>query len=304
MFTTISTYYDIINTLFTFNLDKFWRDLLISTVLADSEDAGSAAGDPPGPAKVHLLDVATGTCEVIKAVLASPYGANVSSVTGVDPSVGMLNVCHAKLSSSASTPFPGSSSVSLSHLAPPVTLHLGDIQTINLSSSSSSSPFTHATVSFGIRNVPDRGAAMCNIWRHMTEVSTTCDYWREDDPSICGGYSSSWRGGKLGVLEVSYSPTFFSAVSFSNFSWSTPLKLLVSNFIHYVVPMIGYVVSGGGPQYQHLVDSLESFPENFDEEVEGYDCSWGERRGGWKSTKTEVRNLGSIKIYLFEAVLR
>ncbi|GMI28211.1 hypothetical protein TrCOL_g5187 [Triparma columacea] len=330
MFTSISAYYDIINTLFTFKLDQKWRLHLLSSTLP-----------PDTPSPVHFMDIATGTCEVVKTYLTTDPRLirRPSKIVAVDPSVGMLNVCHDKLvnflalpSPLSPAPFPGVESVSLispscpvsgsSHY-PPISLHLKSATDFTFVSSSSPSSvegvvageapvvapptITHATVAFGIRNVPDRGAAMCNIWRHMVK-------------SVGEGGSTSAGGGeagRLGVLEVSYTPTWprdFPLTVLPKMSTSSPLqslsslltftvRVLVSSFIHYVVPSVGWAVSGGGREYKHLVDSLEEFPEIWEEEVEGLNCEGGEGgvKGGWKTDTVEKMNFGSIKVYVFEA---
>jgi len=131
--------------------------------------------------------------------------------------------------------------------------------------------FTVSTIAFGIRNMKDREKAVCNIWNLLEE------------------------GGRLGVLEVSYQPAF-SLLQHD----STVLRVLISYFIHYVVPIIGFVVNGfkNFAEYKHLVDSIETFPSpaDFVTEVLNYKCS------GWRHIKTTERNFGTIKIDVFEKI--
>jgi len=94
MFTSISAYYDIINSIFTFSLDSSWRTLLLDTTIPLS------TSNP-----VRYLDLATGTCEVIKEYLNSEREPP-KTILGVDPSEGMLNVGHAKVRAEAAANAP------------------------------------------------------------------------------------------------------------------------------------------------------------------------------------------------------
>lgn len=169
----------------------------------------------------------------------------------------------------------------LSSFETPIKLINDDVTTQTFSKK-----FTHTLVSFGIRNIPNRESALCNIRKHTVSPSTdeTCT-----------------EPGRLGILEVSYKPTFVSDVTVESLGFTTPLKLLTSYFIHYLVPSIAYVANGfkNYEQYVHLVDSLESFPKDFEREVGGLECEGG---GRWRVEEVEERNFGSIKVYTFVAV--
>ena len=76
MFNRIAERYDFMNRLISFGLDKNWRRLLLRE-LGELTSTDS------------VLDVATGTADVALAICAHAPGV---SVTGLDPSEGMLEV--------------------------------------------------------------------------------------------------------------------------------------------------------------------------------------------------------------------
>ena len=131
MFDQIAERYDFMNRLISFGLDKNWRALLLKNLGALSE------GD-------EVLDVATGTADVALAICAHAPGV---SVTGLDPSTGMLEV--------------GSRKVSEQHLHNRVSLVLGDAQDMPFKDKR----FAASCVSFGIRNVPDRRKGLLEMAR-------------------------------------------------------------------------------------------------------------------------------------------
>ena len=131
MFDQIAERYDFMNRLISFGLHKNWRALLLKNLGALSE------GD-------EVLDVATGTADVALAICAHAPGV---SVTGLDPSTGMLAV--------------GSRKGSAQHLHNRVSLVLGDAQDMPFKDKR----FAASCVSFGIRNVPDRRKGLLEMAR-------------------------------------------------------------------------------------------------------------------------------------------
>ena len=83
MFNRISTRYIIMNKLMTFGRDSYWRKELIRLVSLKDGD--------------KLLDVATGTGDVIKEAIGSKV--KLDKCTGVDFSIGMLEVAKLRFSS-------------------------------------------------------------------------------------------------------------------------------------------------------------------------------------------------------------
>lgn len=82
MFNRISRGYVLMNRVMTFGWDKHWRRELIK--FAELKDG------------VRLLDVATGTGDVIMEVISS--GVKLNRTAGVDFSVGMLSIARSRLS--------------------------------------------------------------------------------------------------------------------------------------------------------------------------------------------------------------
>ena len=121
-----------------------------------------------GPSPPRLLDGATGTCEVLRDFVDLHPDPS-SSAAGVDPSAGMLNRCPGKLSpssssSSSAAPFPGSAEWSSE--GGNVALYMGSLSDPPAELLSAEG-FTHATVAFGMRNIPEREAA---AWRLLVRA--------------------------------------------------------------------------------------------------------------------------------------
>lgn len=119
MFDQIAKRYDLLNRLISLGLDQSWRKKLVASL----------------PTEGELLDVATGTADVALA-LAHTYSK--STVTGLDPSVNMLDV--------------GRQKVDRRRLNERVTLDVGTA----LDMPYESNRFAGSCVAFGVRNFPDR----------------------------------------------------------------------------------------------------------------------------------------------------
>lgn len=138
MFDSIAGRYDMINKVISLGMDMGWRRELLE-----------ALDLKPGH---RLLDLATGTADV--AILAGEElmkagdGLPKDSVVGIDPSSKMLDLGRQKVSSRG--------------LDGGVSLLVGDAQKLEGIAPAS---FDRVTMSFGIRNVPDRAAALREIRR-------------------------------------------------------------------------------------------------------------------------------------------
>jgi len=187
MFDAIAGRYDLLNRLMSMGLDQGWRRKAV------------AALNVPDDGRV--LDLATGTADLaIRIARTHPT----ATVVGVDPSEGMLAV--------------GREKVNELGLAGRVDLRVGDAQRLDLPDDA----FDGITIAFGIRNVPDRVAAL----REMARVVRP--------------------GGRIAVLELSSPRTGL-------------LALAVRFQIRVVVPIIGRLLSGAAA-YGYLRDSVEAFP--------------------------------------------
>lgn len=189
MFDRIAGRYDLLNRLMSLGLDQRWRRKLVDEVARDA---------PRGP----LLDLATGTADV--AIMAAQRLPE-RTVLGVDPSAEMLA--------------RGRTKVEAAGLSSRLSLHEGDAQALSTVADHS---VAMVTMSFGIRNVPDRARAL----REMVRVLM---------PS-----------GRVGILELG-EPR------------DGPLSVLSRFHVHTIVPTLGAVLSRDA-EYKYLARSIAAFP--------------------------------------------
>lgn len=188
MFDAIAERYDLLNRIISLGVDQRWRKKAVTAL-----DLGHA------PARV--LDLATGTADLALRIATTHVHA---SVVGTDPSVAML--AH------------GERKVGEANLDARVQLRIGDAQRIEEDDDS----FDGVTIAFGIRNVPDRSAAL----REMARVTRP--------------------GGRVVILELS-EPR------------SGILGPLARFHVHNVVPTVGAWLSGA-KEYRYLQKSIANFP--------------------------------------------
>ncbi len=187
MFDGIAARYDLLNRLISLGLDRGWRRALVEALA------------PAAPARV--LDLATGTGDVALALARRFAGAR---VFGLDPSPRMLALAPAK--------------VARAGVAARCRWLLGDAQRLPFPARS----FDGVTIAFGIRNVPDRDAALAE----MARVTRP--------------------GGVVAVLELSEPRRGLLA----------PLARL---HVHRLVPGLGALLSGSR-EYAYLARSIAAFP--------------------------------------------
>ncbi|TEB17662.1 methyltransferase, partial [Perkinsus sp. BL_2016] len=178
MFDLIAQYYDRGNEFLSLGLHKSWKRDLLDEIRLNGRS--------------RLLDLATGTAD-IAIMAASTYGC---SVTGIDPSSQMLAVALQK-----------GWQKNLNQL---VKLEKADAQDLSFLQAES---FDRVTISFGIRNVPNRMRALQESFRVL----------RKD--------------GLLGILELT--PPEIS-------TWSGSAVALA---VKTLVPMIGWLASGRAAEY-------------------------------------------------------
>ena len=126
MFSRIAKRYDSINKWMSLGLHKGWKKRLVSEM---KEGEG-----------LHVLDLATGTGDIAELVSKR---SNVTSVIGVDPSKGMLEVARSR------------------NVSKNVRYEIGDAQHLDYDDQS----FDRILMSFGIRNVPNTEKALKEIKR-------------------------------------------------------------------------------------------------------------------------------------------
>ena len=191
MFDKFAEYYDIGNRFMSLGQDQKWRNILLREAEVGSSDA--------------VLDLATGSADV---AIAARKTFKASKVVGLDPSVEMLRVGREKISKE------GIDNIDLIE---------GDAQCMP---EFKDGQFTKITMSFGIRNVPDRMKAL----REMRRV-------------ISLGEDS-----RLAIME-------FSAPQEESY-----IGQAARLFVRYLVPFIGGFISDAKDEYQYLEKSIFEFP--------------------------------------------
>ena len=131
MFDAIAGRYDLLNTLLSAGLDRYWRRRAIATLLLTGSEC--------------LLDVCTGTADVAIGAAMRPAGA--ARVVGVDFSAAMLT--------------HGLTKIRHRELGARVSLVRGDAMQLPVASGSVDA----ATIAFGIRNVQRPEAACAELLR-------------------------------------------------------------------------------------------------------------------------------------------
>ena len=187
MFDAIAARYDLLNRIISLGVDQRWRRETVRSL---------ALGASP-----RVLDLATGTADL--AILTARTHPD-AAVTGLDPSRNMLAVGREKLAAKG--------------LDGRVTLVEGDAERLPFDDAS----FDGITMAFGIRNVPDRPAAL----REMARVTRP--------------------GGRVCILELA-EPR------------EGPMAAMARFHIHTVVPWLGAALSGA-KEYQYLQRSIAAFP--------------------------------------------
>ena len=261
MFDLIATRYDFINRALALNLDMSWRRRLVEEVVGPSGEL-FRRGD-----KVRLLDLATGTADVAILLGKAAEKHNSGVVLGVDPSQNMLNVGIAKVEEES--------------LSSVVSLELGDARKLDALDDNT---FDAATMSFGIRNVPQKAQALCEINRVLKKKSRAQS--------------------KLAIME-------FSEPGEDSGIMGAGARL----FIRHVVPAMGAMLSGHPREYMHLQKSINEFPspKEFVAMMEGLKCPVTgtdgveteiDTYGSFRVEDTINLNFGSVQIFVATPILR
>lgn len=253
MFDIIAENYDVTNRVLALRMDLSWRRALVSRIKQRVAISGS-----------RILDVATGTADVALLLAEAMPKAQ---IIGVDPSVKMLQVGVSKINSY------------FKRYSPRIELEYGDVRELQ----SQSNRFDGATMSFGIRNVPqgDRQKALCEIHRVLKPDSV------------------------FAILEFG-EPDKQAGV----------LGFLCSVFIKHIVPFLGGILTGHPRAYRYLQQSIDNFPSpsEFITLLEGLRC---DVRGAANDTEINKNvvgyfkvdelvnlNFGSVQLYTMTALLR
>ena len=187
MFDHIAGRYDLLNRVMSMGIDQSWRRKTVAAMEL--------------PAEARVLDLATGTGDLALMIARIHPEAR---VVGSDPSSRMLKV--------------GADKVARSGLADRVQLQAGDAQALPYEDDS----FDGCCIAFGIRNVPDRSAALAEMAR-VTKP-----------------------GGRIAVLELGE----------PSVGWLSPIARF---HVRKVIPKIGGMLSGSR-EYKYLQESIAAFP--------------------------------------------
>jgi demethylmenaquinone methyltransferase / 2-methoxy-6-polyprenyl-1,4-benzoquinol methylase len=187
MFDAIAPRYDLLNRIISLGIDQRWRRRTVQALAL-------------GPS-ARVLDVATGTGDLALLIARSHPDA---TIVGLDPSARMLDVGREKIAARS--------------LGDRVTLEQGDAERLPYERAS----FDGLSIAFGIRNVPDRPAALAEMARVVKP------------------------GGRVAILELS-EPR------------SGLLGPLARFHVHSVVPALGGLLSGA-KEYRYLQESISAFP--------------------------------------------
>jgi demethylmenaquinone methyltransferase/2-methoxy-6-polyprenyl-1,4-benzoquinol methylase len=234
MFDQIANRYDTINRVLALRMDVGWRQQMTQQVM-------QRVLPETAP---RLLDVATGTADV---ALQLARDMPTSTILGVDPSNNMLNVGREKIAQLG--------------LQEQIELQWGDARDFSKYSENS---FDGATMAFGIRNVPERDVALCEIHRLLKPK------------------------GVIAILEFSEPDD-----SFGILGWGARL------FIRHVVPIVGGILSGAPREYLHLQNSIKDFPmpPEFQKLMQNLSCGAG-GKGHYDMEDIKHMNFGSVQLYV------
>jgi demethylmenaquinone methyltransferase/2-methoxy-6-polyprenyl-1,4-benzoquinol methylase len=241
MFDVISSRYDLVNRVLALNMDIGWRKVMVHRV----QQRVASLSSP------QLLDVATGTADVALLLANAIPG---STVIGVDPSNNMLNVGRQKVKDRT--------------LEGRVDLQHGGVQ--DLIDSFEENSFDAATMAFGIRNVPDREEALCQVHRVLRPNSVFC------------------------ILEFSEPANDAGIMGF-----------LARVFIRHIVPVVGGIVSGAPREYLHLQNSIKDFPtpKDFGALMERVKCG-EDGKGTFRIDELVQMNFDSVQLYVATPIVR
>lgn len=236
MFDVIATRYDLVNRLLALNMDMSWRKRMVKELDVSSGD--------------RMLDLATGTADVAILLATDSLERNLKDFTvrGVDPSQNMIDV--------------GKEKVTRAGLDEKVSLEIGDARDLSRVADNS---VDKVSMSFGIRNVPEREDVICEIHRVLN---------KED-----GNHS------KMAILEFS-EPGDDAGV----------MGIAAKFFIRHVVPVIGAIFSGAPREYLHLQNSIKYFPSppEFVEMIGKAKCA----HGSFTVEQLIQMNFGSVQLYV------
>ena len=157
MFDRIAGRYDLLNHLLSLNIDKLWRKHLVNAL--------------PVRRDMEILDVATGTCDVMLAI-ENQRGSTVRKMTGVDISAGMLEHGRRKLAAAG--------------LAAKSTLQVMSASRLEFPAHT----FDGITIAFGLRNVVEKEKALSEFRRCLKPAGVVgvLEFFQPDNTIMAKGF--------------------------------------------------------------------------------------------------------------------
>jgi len=216
MFDQIAAIYDITNRCMSLGLDQKWRAYMVDA-LWTRIDALRQESDTSADSKYLVVDLAAGTSDVgIHVVQQAQLRSKQAAVIGVDPSREMLRVGQGKIEELG--------------LEKQIDLRVGDAQNLYEEDANQieSGSVDAVTMSFGIRNVPDRFKALREMHR-VLKVNR-----------------------EINILEFNLPDGTLSPV----------FSRIARLFITHVIPAIGLLTTfgKGSAEYDYFQDSIAGFP--------------------------------------------
>ncbi|MAI97584.1 MAG: bifunctional demethylmenaquinone methyltransferase/2-methoxy-6-polyprenyl-1,4-benzoquinol methylase UbiE [Rhodobacteraceae bacterium] len=193
VFTNVASRYDVMNDIMSAGVHRLWKNGMLDWLA-------------PRPGQ-ELIDVAGGTGDIAFEFIKRAKGS--AKATVVDLTESMVN--------------EGKKRAGQPNTIQTVQWICGDAMQLPFADKS----FDVYTISFGIRNVTDIGAALSEAYRVLRP------------------------GGRLMVLE-------FSRVDNEILSW------MYDRYSFSLIPLMGEIIAGDRKSYQYLVESIRKFPDQDD----------------------------------------
>ena len=200
VFDSVASKYDLMNDAMSMGIHRVWKDMMVTKI-------------NPQPGE-HLIDIAGGTGDIAKRFLKR--ADKVQARRGGDLATAIVSDINYEMLAAGLTDKDGGRENTINNRIERV---CGNAECL---------PFDDAsadvmTISFGIRNVTDRDAALREFYRILKP------------------------GGRLFVLEFSTPPDKFLRQIYDSYSFA-------------VIPKLGGLLAGDEDSYQYLVESIRRFP--------------------------------------------
>lgn len=195
VFDSVAGKYDLMNDAMSMGIHRVWKNMMVTKI-------------NPQPSE-HLIDIAGGTGDIAKRFLAR--ADDVRARRGGDAATAVVSDINYEMLAAG---LGGDDPVNRR-----IARVCGNAEALPFESESADV----VTISFGIRNVTDRAAALREFYRILKP------------------------GGRLFVLEFSTPPDKF-------------LRRLYDSYSFAVIPRLGGLLAGDQDSYQYLVESIRRFP--------------------------------------------